>query len=350
MKRWGFYIAAMFLTVSCTEKGQSGVGGIQVDFEAPAPVWKVEKIVPLETRKETMYNSFFRIRATDRHIFVQDDQKVLVFDTAGHYLSKIEHVGRGPREYIRMSNFWVTGDEVYICDRAIDKVLVYSLNDDFIRSIPVDFRADAIAVFDQFLAFKDAYNQQGTLVVTDKNGKRVYETVSPILAKTTVSIPAIFPFTEAGGQIYYFPDYSSSIYTVGSDTSDVKEIPFDFGVHTLTPEIVSTLTGQNFSEVFDEKELVNFPSFYPTRQWWGMVFSIRENKYSWYYNTESKRQYLLSYESFRGFKPIACATEDCFVASVEAPVFLEDDRFAAYRDKVSVSEEDNAVLIFYTVE
>lgn len=343
-------MAAAFLSVSCAEKGQSGAGGIQVDFEASAPAWKVEKIVSLETRKETLYNRSFRVRATDRHIFVQDDQKVLVFDTAGNYLSKIEHVGHGPREYTRMSNFWVTGDEVYICDRAIDKVLVYSLNDDFIRSIPVDFRAEAIVVADQIMAFQDAYNRNGTLIVTDRDGRKLYETVSPILAKTTVSIPAIYPFTEAGGQIYYFPDFSSSIYTVGADTSGVKEIPFDFGAHTLTPEIVSTLTSRNFSEIFDENELVNFPSFYPTRQWWGMVFFVGDKEYTWYYDRKTQRQYISAAEGKQAVKPIACATEDCFVASVEAPVFLEDDRFAAYRDKVSVSEDDNAVLIFYTVE
>ena len=351
MKNLLFCLASAFLSFSCSEPKTDGVADrITIDWEAPAPKWNVQKIVPLETNDEALLDKFFRVHVTDRNIFIEDVTRVLVFDSESKYLSKIDRVGHGPQEYIRIMNFWISNDQVYIADMNVHKILVYSLSGEFIRSIPIgDIPVEAVAVSDRFIALKCAYNENGTLIVLDPEGKKLYEAVSPLLAKTTISIPAIFPFTEMGGQLYYFPDFSSSIYTVGADTSALRKTTFDFGVHTLTPELVATLDA-NYLDILAEHEVVNFPSFFPTRRWWGLTFSLKGNKYSWFYDTETRKQYISGTKPLKGFKPIACATEECFVASVEASAFLEDERFAPYCEGIAVGEEDNAVLIFYTVE
>lgn len=321
-----------------------------VDFKAPEPTLKVERIIQLETNNEALFDQFYRVKIAGRNILVQDQFKIVVYDLNGKYLSKVQKVGHGPQEYITISNFWAFRDELYVVTNAKKGVLVYSLTGKYLRTIPLDFAPEAIAVMENYMAFKSAYNQDGTLIVTDREGREKYEMIAPILAKTTVSIPAVFPFTESDGKVYYFPDFSSSIYTVGPDTSDVKQIKLDFGVHTITPEFAQTLTAGTFMDEFEKHGIVSFPSFYPTRDWWGMVFSLGDKEYSWYYHAKNGKQYIVEAPGIISVKPIACTTEDYFVEVAEAAEFLASPRYAAYRQGLKVDENDNPLLIFYSIQ
>ena len=352
MKKPFFLSLAGLILFACGSKPmQTASEQITVDFDAPQPTWKIEKVVPLETNSESLYGRFFRVRVTDTHIFVQDMQQILVFDADGRYLSKVDRVGHGPQEYITISHFWPYNNELYIVSNTnYNGVKIYTYTGEFVRSISLDFPPSAVAVTDSYMAFKSAYNEAGTLVVTDRDGKIRYETISPILAKTTVSMPAMFPFTEANRQLYYFPDFASDIYTVGADSSDVKRIHFDFGKYTITPDFVARLTAGTLMEEFSQNDIVSFPNFNPSNRWWGMTFSLSGKEYTWYYEPSTGAQRIAAAEGTIAVKPIACATEHGFVASVEAARFLEDPQYAPWRDSVQVDENDNAVLIFYTVE
>ncbi len=342
------------LLVACGSKPQQTASEqITIDFDAPEPTRKIERVVPLETTSESLYGRFFRVRTTDTHIFVQDMQQILVFDTDGKYLSKIDRVGHGPQEYITISHFWPYKDELYVVAGRNEKILVYSFSGQYLRSIDVGFQEDAIAVMEDYIASQSTYNEAGTLVVTDRDGKIRYETIAPILPMTTFTVSSIFPFTEARGQLYYFPDFASDIYTVGADSSDVKRIHLDFGPHTVTAEYISTLG--DWDDVDPDEQMaadhkVCFPSFFPGNRWWGMTFSLSDKEYTWYYEPSTGAQRITAAEGTIAVKPIACATEEGFVASVDAARFLEDPQYASWRDSVQVDENDNAVLIFYTVE
>ncbi len=351
MKPFFFSLFGLILFACGSKPQQTASEQITIDFDAPEPTRKIEKVVPLETNSESLYGRFFRVRTTDTRIFVQDMQQILVFDANGKYLSKVDRVGHGPQEYITISHFWPYKDKLYIVSGTYHNgIKVYTHTGEFVQNIPLDFAPDAIAVADNDLAIQAIYNEAGTLVVTDSDGKIRYETISPILAKTTVSMPAMFPFTEANGQLYYFPDFASDIYTVGADSSDVKRIHFDFGKYTITPDFVARLTAGTLMEEFSQNDIVSFPNFNPSNRWWGMTFSLSGKEYTWYYDPATGAQRIAAAEGTIAVKPIACATENGFVASVEAARFLEDPQYAPWRDSVQVDENDNAVLIFYTIE
>ena len=170
------------LLVCCGSKPQQTASEqITIDFDAPEPTRKIEKVVPLETNSESLYGRFFRVRTTDTRIFVQDMQQILVFDANGKYLSKVDRVGHGPQEYITISHFWPYKDELYVVAGRSEKILVYSFSGQYLRSIDVGFQEDAIAVMEDYIASQSTYNEAGTLVVTDRDGKIRYETIAPIL-------------------------------------------------------------------------------------------------------------------------------------------------------------------------
>lgn len=353
MKSFVLGLLGLFVIACNHKQSPEASEQIAVDFDAPAPTRKIEKVVPLETNAESLYGRFFRVRVTDTHIFVQDMQQILIFDANGKYLSKVDRVGHGPQEYISLSHFWPTKDELYVVAGRSEKILVYSFSGQYLRSIDVGFQEDAIAVMEDYIASQSTYNEAGTLVVTDRDGKIRYETIAPILPITTFTISSLFPFTEANGQLYYFPDFASDIYTVGPDSSDVKRIHLDFGPHTVTEEYISTLG--DWDDVDPDEQMaadhkVCFPSFFPSNRWWGMTFSLSGKEYTWYYDPATGAQRIASAEGTIAVKPIACATEQGFVASVDAARFLEEPEYAPYREDLDLDENDNAVLIFYTVE
>ncbi|WP_297831378.1 6-bladed beta-propeller [uncultured Rikenella sp.] len=114
MKPFFFSLFGLILFACGSKPQQTASEQITIDFDAPEPTRKIEKVVPLETNSESLYGRFFRVRTTDTRIFVQDMQQILVFDANGKYLSKVDRVGHGPQEYITISHFWPYKDELYV--------------------------------------------------------------------------------------------------------------------------------------------------------------------------------------------------------------------------------------------
>ena len=114
MKPFFFSLFGLILFACGSKPQQTASEQITIDFDAPEPTRKIEKVVPLETNSESLYGRFFRVRTTDTRIFVQDMQQILVFDANGKYLSKVDRVGHGPQEYITISHFWPYKDKLYI--------------------------------------------------------------------------------------------------------------------------------------------------------------------------------------------------------------------------------------------
>lgn len=322
---------------------------ITVNFKAPEPKINIKKIVPLETTKSSLYGSFFRVCISENYIYIQDMQQVIVFDLTGQYLSKIHAIGSGPQEYIAISQFWVFDDEIYITASEKKAILVYAPTGQYLRTIPLDFSPNAVAVTPDYMAFKSTYNPNGTLIITDRQGTKKYETVKPVLASVTVSIPAVFSFIESKRQLYYFPDFSSDIYSIGPSATDVKKIGIDFGEHAILPEYIASLTQNDMMERLKKDKIMRFPALYMAGPWWGMTFYIGEMQYAWYYNTENKQQRITAGKGNRAVKPIAAASHDLFVKTVEAAEFLRSPEYATFRDSISVQDDDNALLVFYSV-
>ncbi len=343
----------LIISLSCICLNLFSVAGqnkITVDFDAPKPTLKVTKVVPLETHKETFVDQFFKVQATDRCIFVQDRFQILIFDSNGKYLSKVRNLGHGPREYVAIKDFCYHNNSLCVLPLEGQKVQLYSLAGDYLRSMSLKISADALWITDRFKAFKSTADPKGTLVVALPSGNKSIRAVKPALATTTFSIEPPRPFTQAGEQVYYLLDFIPAIYTVGTRPEDVRKTEFDFGTHTITPDYVAKLEQREMFERLKKDKMACFLNFHPTRDWWGLAFAMGEDRYCWYYHPQSGKQYISRRDNGSTSKLIVCSVDNQFVEAVEAVEFLENPRYAPYREGLQVDENDNAVLIFYTVE
>jgi len=152
----------LILSVSCSDKQhEPGANQIYVDFEngSPSVVNSEDDLfnysnyldtvlyIPLETSDNCLIGYINDIHLVNDRLFVEADFKSLfVFDLNGKLLSKISKVGRGHGEYGRIAWFDVnpSNNEISIYDVTVRRILVYSVEGDFIRQftleqVPRDF-------------------------------------------------------------------------------------------------------------------------------------------------------------------------------------------------------------------
>lgn len=159
---YSFLSVLLFLSVSCSNKQPTpNSNEIYVDFKngSPTVVNSPDDLfnysnyldtviyVQLETSDNCLIGDVKDIHLVNDRLFVGADFKsVFVFDLNGKFLSKVSRIGRGPGEYGKLAWFDVnpSNNEISIYDVSSHKILVYSVDGDFIRQftfekIPSDF-------------------------------------------------------------------------------------------------------------------------------------------------------------------------------------------------------------------
>lgn len=94
--------------------------------------------IPLETTAFSTIGKIDRIQIFDENYFITDKKNakgIFIFNKEGHFLNKINPFGKGPHEITYMDDIQYNKitKQVEIYDSARKKILVYSLNGDFIK-------------------------------------------------------------------------------------------------------------------------------------------------------------------------------------------------------------------------
>lgn len=135
------------------------------------------KIVKLETKDECLLMANGKKKFTDDNIFIADktSQKIFMFDWNGKYIKAIGEPGRGAGEYVRLGDFCVIQDSVYVQDAQSDKIIVYPLDCGKAREIYINppIYYDALCAIGKDLYFVTNYSNDYNLIrVNLNNGAR----------------------------------------------------------------------------------------------------------------------------------------------------------------------------------
>jgi len=106
--------------------------------------------VPLETNEECIIGTINKLKIIDNCIYAMDmryNLGIYKFDINGNFLYKICNIGKGPGEFIEISDFLVTDE--YVIVLSFKKILFYSkLNGEFEHEKSIDFMPDNL-LFDR---------------------------------------------------------------------------------------------------------------------------------------------------------------------------------------------------------
>jgi len=161
-------VLSNILFFSCNDqnnnKDKSGFDPIIIEFESivgkiiPLNLSSIVqdiKYIALETKKECLIGEVYGIRIFGENIIVVSNNKVLLFDNTGRFISVIGTIGKGPGEYIRPMDIQINepDNSIIIMDSPSKQILEYSINGDFIKRIPLPKRENVW----QILYFENTY-------------------------------------------------------------------------------------------------------------------------------------------------------------------------------------------------
>jgi hypothetical protein len=97
------------------------------------------KYVHLETTGESLVGRINQLHKDDSLLFILDKKQksIFIFDDRGRYRNKINHIGRGPGEYISITSFDIDEDRKEICllDDMQQKILRYTYKGEYLNEI-----------------------------------------------------------------------------------------------------------------------------------------------------------------------------------------------------------------------
>ena len=100
--------------------------------------------IKLETNPNCLISRIEKIKIIDNYILIKDRnfKTLLIFDTNGSFIHKIDKVGKGPNEYFNIFDFSYDPENkcVYIFDNFQWKVIIYNLNNEVITNFRLKFQ------------------------------------------------------------------------------------------------------------------------------------------------------------------------------------------------------------------
>ncbi len=197
------------------------------------------------------FNNFYKIYGNT--IFITDGEKLISFDLAGRFVRQYGALGRGPGEFIEISDFTVNSEtkEVLILSAGLRKVFIYDLGGEHIRNIDLDFDPFSMRLFGDRLVFTAlcglrAFSNYNTIVITDFSGNRERELLYRPEEKA-------FPGDGSKGLLgkqapaivnksyCYWENTYDTIYSLSENFDEIIAYPIDLGKDRipqsyLTPE------------------------------------------------------------------------------------------------------------------
>lgn len=140
----------VFLLMGCNEINREVIV-FDVNREKTGDVSEVfegRKVIFLETLKESLLTEVTKIICAEDRIYILDEpaNSVVAFDTTGKYLAAIRPSGRGPQEYMGISDFTINREKGQLIVHAHrpGKLLFFNLDCRFQKEIPYESLVSAM--------------------------------------------------------------------------------------------------------------------------------------------------------------------------------------------------------------
>lgn len=134
-------------------------------------IMTISNIIPLETSEHSILGEIEKIIKRDGFIYVKSRNRPLaLFDEKGRFIHNIGKIGAGPEDYSMLADFDINNKEIYIL--TINKIQVYDLEGNWIRTVPLDLNASGIRLTDdKMLIF--ALGNENVIHLLDNSGQKM---------------------------------------------------------------------------------------------------------------------------------------------------------------------------------
>lgn len=198
------------------------------------------EMIPLEFTDESILGEIKKVVLSEDFIFVMErfnSAGIYTFDRSGKFLYRIGSRGQGPEECADVDDFSINEKDrlIYIYDSVRKKVFVFSFDNEFIKTIPMDYSATNMEYQDGLFYLYREDARYGvplySLVIKDINGDLV-EKYYPMsdLPKSHDCV-----FCKRENDILFAQDMNDSVFVLsGEKLSPVYYI--DYKDRSMAPE------------------------------------------------------------------------------------------------------------------
>jgi len=330
------------------------------------------KFVPLETNENCLISHISGLAFLNNRFYILDRnaQQILVFDTSGHFINKVNSIGRGPGEYAEIRDFKIDHEgNIYIL--SFNKILVFSARGSFLKQIDFNFLENETDAFNpiQFALAGDEgfYFWRGSF-----GFKKEYQDNYYALYRTNKRLKIINKYFPLKGPIFgglnmFYGEegnYSmqalignDTIYKIGKNGLSAGYF-IDFGGKKLPEEFIRSKGSESrfYSEVLTTTDYsMNIDNIFETSRF---VYFLFANGMHWrnvLYSKNSKKALAGTVNSMVS-SPVLCTYNNSFVSSIvkvksagDIPAGSETERKIKEYLK-SVGEMDNPVLFIYSLK
>lgn len=110
-------------TIDCTKHTENQT----LPFDS---IFELDEYIVLETHDNSIISNCNKILFDNNHIYINDgENRILSFNNDGTFIREYQHIGNGPGEYIRLSDFNLHDGKLYLLDGLRGNIYIYSLND-----------------------------------------------------------------------------------------------------------------------------------------------------------------------------------------------------------------------------
>ena len=118
--------------------------------------------IPLETTDSILLGKITTIHTTERYIYLTDRTSLYKFQYNGQFVERIKKQGKGPKEYIEISDFQIDENgNAWILSRTSQSLNLYSWNNELIQSFNIGIWADNIHLINNNQMILYTNNERG---------------------------------------------------------------------------------------------------------------------------------------------------------------------------------------------
>lgn len=306
MKKNRYIYCIILLLISCSDNIDENITTVKIEFDKKDIISTIQsdsifesvKYVPLETTADNIISAIERVKLYGDEIFIFDKTQhiIFIFDKCGTYKYKLDKRGKSNTEYLRINDFNVDENNIYIMDASKRQIIVYNKFDlSFVRRISLDtnyssfsFAGDNILLFADFSSFtSDRFN----LALLNKINGKIESRFKPF-PKSQLGIgSSSYPFFSTDSVIYATFRYEYSIYKI-IDNKVSKIVNVDMGEENMYNEelrVASSDERNSYKQQFD-------PTSWPISEIQDIIvhnsnyifsFIFRTLTYTCFYNSET---------------------------------------------------------------
>lgn len=350
-------------------------GDVNLTTPLSTIVDKVE-IVPLEFSEECMIQEAVKVRIWNKFIYIQDKISIFIFDINGNYQNKISRFGKGPEEYMRITDFDINkqSGNIYIFDNMLGKLLEYYPNGTFKKEIINGLTGSTFTANNGFFyTYMSQANNQSKycLNIYDENGNKVKNFIKSNFYETNITNKTILAGTSYDGHIPFHMDLDYNIYLLEND--QIKPyLKIDFGKYQVDysfKEKILLNPESSWKLLLDNNLILGLNNVHilSNAVYFEYVYHMMQHKVIYIENSEKLYKNFVDDLSLLYFQPPKCQYNNNLVAIYPVTSITPNiDRIQSMIDKGEpISEqgmktlallentnihESNPFVIFYTIK